>query len=143
MKNRVTNFSVINEDLIDSDRIKTLISTPVKTGMVDVAFTAKEAARLAEDEGFDLVVVRDEGTPVGVFVPGYLHDLLPDHARGIEVGLTADMSLQAMIERFDQSGVEFHSERVNFYPTLWQCPHGHITSANPCPRHHISTEPYP
>lgn len=98
---------------------------------------------MAEEEGYEILLVQEGDRPEAIFFPGYLRDLLPRHSLGEAAGVERGMALSDIIEQIDEAGIDFHSEQVNYYPTLRMCPEGHITSDDPCPRHAISTSPYP
>lgn len=143
MTNQVRNFSLNLSDDAVSSSVEEFRRGNLKVGTVDISVTAQEAARLAEERGYEVLIVREGDRPEAVFFPGYLRDLLPHHPLGEEAGVEDNMSLAEIIEQIDAADIDFHSERVNYYPSLRMCPEGHITSDDPCPRHSISTSPYP
>jgi len=143
MANQVKNFSLELSDAAMSSKIADFTRGNLRVGTVDVSVTAQEAARLSEEEGYEVLIVRGSDSPMAVFFPGYLRDLLPNHPVGQDAGMKTDMLLSEIIKRIDAAGIDFHSEQVNYYPSLRMCPEGHITSDDPCPRHAKSTTPYP
>lgn len=120
------------------------IHPDLRVGLVPSSIAAVEAAEIAERNGCDVLIVTKDGTPAGAFFRDYLREILPSRARVGAAGVTLSptASLPEMIRLIDQSGLDFHSELVNIEPTLFKCPNGHVTSANPCPRHHVATTPY-
>jgi hypothetical protein len=143
MPNQVQNFSLNLSDAAVRSKIADFTRGNLRVGTVDVSVSAQEAARLSEKEGYEVLIVRGGDSPMAVFFPGYLRDLLPSHPVGQDAGMEGDMLLSEIIERIDAAGIDFHSEQVNYYPSLRMCPEGHITSDDPCPRHAKSTAPYP
>lgn len=142
MTNQVINFALYLDAAV-SNRLESFKAPNMRVGAVNVRTTAQEAARMAEEEGYEILVVQEGGRPEAIFFPGYLRDLLPRHSLGEAAGVERGMALSDIIEQIDEAGIDFHSEQVNYYPTLRMCPEGHITSDDPCPRHAISTSPYP
>ena len=142
MTNQVKNFS-LDLDAAASSRLESFKAPNIKVGAVDIRSTAQEAARVAEEGGYEILVVQEGDRPEAIFFPGYLRDVLPRHALGQAAGVKQGMALSDIIEQIDEAGIDFHSERVNYYPVFRMCPEGHITSEDPCPRHHTSTSPYP
>jgi hypothetical protein len=115
----------------------------LKVGIVPSTLSAVEAAEIAERNGWDVLLVTDDGAPAGAFFHEYLSDFLPGHAPLTNrVTIVPGTPLPQMIQLIDAAGIDFHSELVNINPDLRKCPAGHITSENPCPRHGMPTTQY-
>lgn len=116
----------------------------LKVGIIPSTLSAVDAAEIAESNAFDILLVTQDGAPAGAFFRDYLKEILPTHGRvaGAGVSVPTGSGLPDMIRLIDQAGIDFHSELVNTVPSLWKCSSGHVTSANPCPRHQTPTTPY-
>lgn len=114
-----------------------------RIGIVPASMDAAEAAELAEANGFDVLIVQEDGRPKGVFFRRYLERRLPDHhlVRGPGAVPLGARPLSSIIRSVDAAGILFHSETVNTDTRV--CPAGHLTASNPCEDHPgLATEPY-
>lgn len=135
-KNKVLNFSFhLRGELFR-------LPMQARIGIVPVSMDAAEAAELAEANGFDVLIVQEDGLPKGVFFRRYLEQLLPTHHLLHDVTrAAAPAPLSDTIRAIDRAGILFHSETVNTDTRI--CPTGHLTATNPCEDHPaFATEPY-
>lgn len=140
MSNPVLNFSFLFEP---DSTLK--LDTDWRVAIVPEMLTAEAAAELAEANGYDVLIVQAPGGTRGLFFKDYLRDLLPGHDKAgpiLQDAPSVPQSLADMIREIDLGIADFHSELVNYYPTLRKCPKGHVTSGNPCARHSLKTTKY-
>lgn len=136
MVNPVLNFAWLPSESLKLD-------PELRVGVVPSTISAIDVAEIAERNSFDIVLVTEEGRTRGALFPDYLREHLPVNAKVSHLAVMGE-PLTVTIGRIDQAGIDFHSESVNYFPTLRKCagPPGHVTSGNPCRRHHIPTIAY-
>jgi hypothetical protein len=121
-----------------------LVQRPeLRSAVVLPTIPAGLAADFAELNSLDVLVVRDRLWNVhGLFFPEYLHEHLPSNDKLSNLVLPKG-SLSEVISHIELYLPDFHSESVNIHPNVRVCPIGpHITSGDPCDKHHVPTSPY-